>query len=328
MRRPFKVSLDPAAAYPAVAEVRTAIDRRDWQACRAVLDDASPDGRQFLIQTGGEHEGRKRGARAAETESFLRDVLAADSQDSAAAAMLGFFMITVGWSIRGRATHVRRQDFVKFQEWLRGAEQVLHDAVGCNPDEPAIWVARLLTARGLELGLAESRRRYDRLRALDPRCYPGQEQFLQRLCPKWGGSWDLLHPWAREEMMAAPPGSLQGGLVALGHLEQWLALGRAAGFRYLRQRKVRDEIHEAAQRSIWHLDFRRGYPWVRVAATFAVAFSMTADHRAAARVFAMTGTLGDEFPWRYATGMGIGTYTAASAMRQRRAIASVLGARR
>ena len=295
MSDPSDVNLDPAAAYAGVAELRAALARRDWPGCRAVLDAAPVDGRTFLIRlVGGEPE----------LERFLRPVLERDPGDTTAGALLGLHLIDVGWAIRtaARAKDVSREQFAAFHEWLRKAEQVLIDAAARNPGDATVWVARLLSARGLQLGLAETRRRYDRLRAIDPHHYAGQTQFLQTLCPKWSGSWEQLHGWSREEMLAAPPGSLQGGLIVEAHLEHWLDLEGAEQEAYLRAEPVRAELHEAAQRSIWHPQFGRGYGWVQVASAFAMIFGLLDDQRAAASAFALLGNLSANFPWTYLRG--------------------------
>ena len=316
MSEPSDVNLDPAAAYAGVAELRAALARRDWPACRAVLDAAPAGGRTFLTRLAGEEK---------DLEGFLRPVLKRDPGDADAGALLGLHLIEVGWGIRtrARAKDVSREQFSAFHEWLRKAEQILIDAAAHNPAEPAVWVARLLTARGLELGLAETRRRYDRLRAIDPHNYAGQTQFLQTLCPKWCGSWEQLHAWSREEMLAAPPGSLQGGLIAEAHLEHWFDLEGAEWQAYSRDERVRAELYEAANRSIGHPEFRRGYGWVQVASTFAVLFSVLDDQRAAAAAFSTLGNLAAPFPWKYLSG------DIATTVRQRRvrALAVAGGAR-
>jgi hypothetical protein len=290
------VLLDPAAAYPEVTTVRAALAARDWTTVRRVLDAATPIGRTSLIRIGadGDH-----------LEDFLRYVVHADPGDSAAVAMLGAHLINVGWNIRSgaRAEYVSRQQFESFHDWLRRAEVVLLDGVARRPGDPALWVVRLTSARGLQLGLAEIRRRYGKLVAIDPHHLPGQEQFLQSLCPKWSGSWELLHPWCRETMLASPPGSLQAGLVVEGHVERLLEIGDdAQNFAYLSSPAVRAEIYEAAQRSIWHPGFRREYGWVSVVSGFAFAFTLLEDHPAAASAFGMLGHLATEYPWNYSSG--------------------------
>ncbi|MEU4239405.1 hypothetical protein [Actinoplanes sp. NPDC026619] len=297
------VLLDAASAYPEVNNVLAALRGRDWSAVRAVLDAAPPVGRSILIRAAADEAG---------LEEFLRYVLSADPDDTAAAAMLGMHLIDIGWKIRSgaRAQHVSGDQFVAFHDWLRRAEVVLLEGVARRPDDPALWVARLTSARGLELGLAETRRRYRKLAAIDPHHLPGQNQYLQRLCPKWSGSWELLHAWCREEMLAAPPGAVQGALVVDGHIEHWLELDSGADLTYLRNRPVRQEIDEAAQRSVLHPDFRHDYGWVQAASSFAMAYSVLGDRTAAASMFTLLGDLGTDLPWCY-----VGDGNAASQIR-------------
>jgi hypothetical protein len=240
-------------------------------------------------------------AEADDLEDFLRYVVATDPDDTGAVAMLGMHLIKVGWNIRSaaRAQYVSSEQFDSFHDWLRRAEVVLLDGVARNPADPALWVARLTSARGLELGLAETRRRYQKLAAIDPHHLPGQNQYLQRLCPKWSGSWETLHPWCREAMLAAPPGAVQGALVADAYIEHWLDLDDGADARYLESPPVRAEVYEAAQRSIFHPDFRRDYGWVQAASTFAMLFVLFDDRKSAAAAFRVLGDFGTEHPWHY-----------------------------
>jgi hypothetical protein len=122
------------------------------------------------------------------------------------------------------------------------------------------------------------------------------------MCPKWSGSWEQLHAWAREEMLAAPPGSLSGALVAESHIEHWLDLEGGEQEAYLTDPRVRGELHEAAHRSVWNPQFQRTYLWVQAASDFAMAFSLVNDLPAAASVFSMLGNLASRFPWQYLTG--------------------------
>lgn len=268
------VLLDLAAAHPEAAVVRDALAARDWTAARAAVDAAPPVLRSMLIEDGAERD---------DIEEFLREVIAADPADTAAVAMLGSHLIGLGG-----------------HDWLREAEIVLLDGVARNPADPALWVARLTSARGLALDLAEVDRRYAMLAAIDPHHLPGQNAYLQRLCPKWGGDWDLLHGWCRAAMLAAPPGAVQAGLVVDGHLEHWLGDGRSRI--YLSRKPVRIEIYEAARRSIWHPGFRKVPGWVGLASSFAMAFSLLDDRPAAARVFDLLGDLSAKWPWTYLGG--------------------------
>jgi hypothetical protein len=191
------MTFDVAAAHPEVASLRDALHRRDWTSARALLDAAQPASRAFLIHEGGEQPG---------IDGLLRYILDSRPDDTAAAAMLGAHLIIMAWKVRtrARAAQVGPEQFERFQEHLRQAEQVLMAAAAHDPRDAAVWVERLFTARGLQLGLSEARRRYDRLARVDPHNLPGQRQLLQSLCPKWGGTWDGAHAFARECMLAAP----------------------------------------------------------------------------------------------------------------------------
>ncbi|MEV6597115.1 hypothetical protein AB0M36_09670 [Actinoplanes sp. NPDC051346] len=286
------VVLDPAAAYPEVRGIRAALAARDWPACRAMLDAATPVARTRLIIIGADEP---------DLEDFLRTVLGDNPDDGTASAMLGSHLTTVGWNVRSgaRAKYVTRDQFAVFHDWLAKAERVLVDGAARNPADPAVWTARMPTSRGLELSQAEARRRYDRLAATDPHHLPGQEHLLQQLCPKWGGSWQEVHEFAREAMRTSPPGSHNAVLVAVAHLERWLDLDSGEDREYLRTSQVRDEVYEAAGHSVWNSQFQRTFGWVSVMSAFTMLFSEMGDQRAAAPLFAAMGPLASKWPWSY-----------------------------
>ncbi|HEX5596488.1 MAG TPA: hypothetical protein VFX61_10810 [Micromonosporaceae bacterium] len=283
---------DPAAAYPEVKALRAALAARNWAGVRAVCDRAQPSARTRLVQFGSDDP---------EVEGLLREVLARDPDDTLAASMLGSLVTKTGWAVRtgARAKDVTREQFRIFHQMLRQAEQILIDAAARNPADPSVWVNRLTTARGLQLGLSEVRRRYNRLAMYDPHHLPGQSQLLQSLCPKWSGTWEQVHGFAQECMLSAPAGSHNAVLVVVGHLERWLELDYGPDEQYLRSQAVRDEIYEAARRSVWHPEFRRDLGWVWVRNTFAMIFSVMGEAAAAANEFAALGNLATEDPWHY-----------------------------
>ena len=293
------VLTDPAAAHPEVHQLRAALRTRDWTAVRAVTDAAEPALRTGLVRIGGGEVGPLAGG-----EDFLRYVLARDPDDSTAAAMLGNHLIDVGWEIRSgaRASHVSRSQFEQFHQWLIKSEQVLIDACARNPRDPALWVPRIITVRALNLGVSEGRRRYDRLSAVAPHHLAGQTQLLQELCPKWHGSWEQAHAFARECLETAPPGALNGVIVAEYHVERWLDLPAGEDRAYLLGQGVRAELHEAAHRSVWNPAFRRTFGWVGAMSTFAMLFSVIGDEPAAASLLSALGPLASEHPWDYLGG--------------------------
>ncbi|MEU4425976.1 hypothetical protein AB0F81_35605 [Actinoplanes sp. NPDC024001] len=291
------VDFDYEAAYPDLRRLRSALARHDWPGCRAVLDATDPASRTGLIRLGG----------ARPHEGFLRAVFRDDPADGAAAAMYGSCLIDIGWGIRGGGTArtVSRQQFDLFRKWLLQAEQVLTEGTARCPGDTALWASRLDTARGLQAGQAEARRRYDRLAEIDPHHWPAQMLMVQQLCPKWGGSWEAVHQFAHDAMMAAPAGGMQGGLVAEAHIEHWFSLlgdDNAAATAYLRSPAVSESIYQSAHRSIGAPEFRRDWGWVKVGSEFAFLFSELGDRAATAWLFDGLGPLATEFPWHWLRG--------------------------
>ncbi|MEV8035765.1 hypothetical protein [Streptomyces sp. NPDC086182] len=121
------------------------------------------------------------------------------------------------------------------------------------------------------------------------------------MCPKWGGSWEAAHGFARECLLGAPEGALNGGLVAEAHVEHWLDLSSDGNARtgYLRQAHVHAELVEAAERSVLHPSYRPTYGWVVIQGDFAALFSMIGDTARAAAHFRALGNLASEYPWSY-----------------------------
>ena len=283
-----------ASAHPEVTWLRQAAAMADWAAVRQYHDSLPPGtDRAFVVRVLAEVDG---------VEHVLRQQVAAVPDDVFALTVLGARLVQVGWGIRtaARAKDVSREQFTAFHAHLRDAEQLLIRATALDPSYDAAWAERLNTVRGLSLGKNEARRRYDRLARYHPHHFTGQARLLQKLCPKWGGSWDEAHGFVRECLLAAPEGSLSGGLVAEAHIEHWFdTKGDDKRAEYLRQPHVHAELVEAAQRSVLHPQFGRPYGWVTVQGSFAALFSLIGDTAQAAAHFRALGNLASEYPWSY-----------------------------
>jgi hypothetical protein len=278
----------PGAAYPAIDELRSMVQFGRLDDAGTLLAGREPAERTTLIAYGsGGYGGAAASGGDIGIRRALQAVLAADPQDTFAAILLGGNLVDQAWKARD----------AEFRETLCEAERLLTDAVTGGPPDCAGWVFRLTTARGLSLGQAEARRRYDRLAEIDPHHLPGQAMLLQQLLPTWGGSFDAAHAFARSAMLAAPEGAPNAVLVVDAHLEQVGTLAAKAWARHLSERRVREQIREAAARSVEHPDFRQTADWVRVRSTFAMMLSLIGDHPAAARQFDAVGTLVSRPVW-------------------------------
>lgn len=286
-------SFDTFENLPELLPLRTAAANGDWASTAAfftALD--SVEKWSFSSSVLADIEG---------VEGYLHQAATALPGDPLPRTLLAERYIRIGWNIRSnaRAQHVSRDRFDRFHEWLRRAEQLLIEVCAEQPAYAPAWTARVLSARGLELGQSEARRRYDRLSAHHPHHFPAQTQLLQKLCPKWGGSWEAAHGFAQECASAAPNGSHAGALVAFAHLEHWLELDGVERTAYMRGLPVRDDLRFAAQVSVLHPDYRPGWHWIGAHSAFAMAFSLGGHFDDAARHFAALGNRGTEFPWSY-----------------------------
>jgi hypothetical protein len=291
-----------ASAFPEAAWLRQAAAAWDWAAIqRYVYGLPQGTNRSFAVGVLAKVKG---------VEDWMRHLLAAAPDDVLALTVLGTREVFIGWEIRTakRAKDVSREQFEGLHAHLRQAEQLLIRATALDPSFDAAWARRITTCMGLQLGQNEARRRYDRLAAHHPHHFSGQGGLLQQLCPKWGGSWEAAHDFARTCALSAPEGALNGGMVAEVHMEHWLDLRGKEREEYLRQDHVRAEIVEAAERSALHPHFHRGYGWVSVQGHFAALFSLMGDMARAAACFRALGNLASEHPWAYLGGDAAAAY--------------------
>lgn len=289
---------DPAAAYPGLAAIREALGHHDWASVRQHYRELPLESDRTIVcseitqQSGIDEE--------------LRHLLEA-GDDPLLLALLGTYEVATGWrglEVRwnvpqGSAWHqISEPRVADFHHRLRTGEKLFFRAVELDPRCDIALAGLLRTSRGLSLGLAETRRRYDRLAECNPAHYSAQCRMLQQLCPKWGGSWSMAHQFVNDCLASAPAGALTGALAAELHIEHW----KAEDTSYLRRTDVLRDLTEAAHCSVLHPDFRRTYPWVRAHGAFALAFSVSGDPHSAATHFAALENLMDSSPpWGYLT---------------------------
>lgn len=289
---------EPADRIPALASLRSAVRHEDWAAVAASFDGLDDeDDRTLACRVVAETDG---------SEVFLRRAAERSPRDPLPRTLLADRLVQVGWGIRTghRAQHVSKRQFDDFHAHLRRAEILLIDVCAEHPQYALAWYLRVVTSRGLELGVGETRRRYDRLAEHHPHHFGGQAQLLQQICPKWGGSWEAAHGFARECAADAPDGRPNGALVAIAQLENYLEIAEQTSVRaastYLRDLDNQTRRLEAAARSVLHPAARAdAFRSVDAHSAFAAAHSAAARHAAAAPHFRALGDRASEFPWCY-----------------------------
>lgn len=273
--------------YPELRQLRTAIKQGDWPAVVAYFANRPVEEDPGLaVNSVGE---------IPRSQRFLQRMV--DTQRSPLArTLLGARLIRIGWAVRSarQAQFVNRARFAAFHDYLARAERVLADATAEEPGNVGAWTQRLKTCRGLELGIDEAHRRYAVVAKLHPSPFYAQSQMVQQLCPKWGGSFELVHGFTQECLAAAPRGALTGAIVAQGYLEQIFAQGT---HRHVGQKAI-GEVAVAAAQSVLHPETRPVPGWVSAHGSFAAAWIALKDPARAAPHLAAMGNLASVYPWQ------------------------------
>ncbi|MFF3063764.1 hypothetical protein ACFVQ3_04325 [Oerskovia sp. NPDC057915] len=281
-----------AETHPEIAALQAVAATGDWAAVTAHLEGMSPRDRDFALATVADVPG---------VEEKLERALSDEPHDPTIRTLLAERYVRIGWEIRSsaRAEHVSGDQFAQFHDWLRRAERILVEVCAEHPSFAPAWDARLTTARGLELGHSEARRRYARLSATDPHSYSAQKALLQQLCPKWSGTWEEAHGFATECSASSPPGAPNGAVVALAHIEHWAELPAQEDERYMKSPAVRDDLRRAAARSVLHPEHREDFRSVGAHNAFALAFLLGEHTQDAEPHLRAIGNRASGAPWDY-----------------------------
>jgi hypothetical protein len=298
--------VDLSFGDPRLAALREAAAAGRWPEIRALLDGAVHSGDceeltwlvEGLMMVAG-------------SERWLGEVTRAEPRDPLALLVSGARHVEWAWEARTRqrAQNVSREQFEVFHARLRAAEDLLYEVAEAVPEWVAPWYFLQISGRGLQVGPQVAARRFEASVRRCPAHLAAHRQHLQQICRKWGGSHEEMHAFAREAMLAVPPGGTLGELVAVAHLEHWLDLqddsadmegGR--GTEYLRGADVIVSLYEAAERSVHHPDYPRRRDWTRGFNTFAMAFALAGEREAAADLFRVLDGSVTEFPWMYLDG--------------------------
>ncbi|WP_052440895.1 hypothetical protein [Streptacidiphilus anmyonensis] len=297
---PKPVSIQHDFGDPELAALRVAVRQGDWDAAAAVLQPCRDRGDHsrliWMISCVDELGG-----------NFLLDIGRLRPQDPLARTLSGARHIAWAWEARSGlpASRVGEGQFQLFHERLRLAEEHLYAAAESDPESAAPWSSLTTASRGLEHGPDVTRRRFEAGVRRAPTSAVLHAEMLQQLCPKWGGSHEEMHGFARELLAKAPPGSPLGALTAAAHIEHWRGLPQAERAAYMCSPDVVDELCRAADASVLHPDFAPGespYPALNV---FAMAFWLAGDATRARPLFERIGDHPTRSPWTYCGNPGL-----------------------
>jgi hypothetical protein len=281
---------------PVTLALVNAANHYDWTTARAVLARYPDDDRSILLSALSRD--------AAGLHGWLESVHRDAQDDPLAVLAFGAATVSHAWRIRSnlQAKHVSREQFAKFHEVLREAEEILYRAVELDPASAAPWAELLTSGRGLQVGTDLIRRRFEAATARCPAHRIAHQQMLQALCRKWSGSHEQMHEFAAAGA-AGPHWAQLAHLVATAHIEHWLALPAGAErSAYMKQPAVRKELEEAADLALFQPEAGHPRSPYSVANLFAMAFSLAGLHAEALRAFELTNGVVTRFPWLYGNG--------------------------
>lgn len=285
-------SFDNARLYPSVGLVAAALPAGDWAAIQDAFRQASSNYERHRMVDAA--------ARLNGSEHRLAEITGRDPGDVLASTMLAARCVWVGWEARGTGTAstVRADGWRVFRAQLMRAEQLLIEVCAREPGLAQAWLTRLNTARGLQLGIAESRRRYDRLIRHSPLDLIGQRTLLQDLVPKWGGDWERAHAFAWACLNESPAGAPNAAVLADFYLERWVdADGSTATV--FGDPRTRQELWQAGDRSVLNPAFAEPPGREAALSVFALVFSLMEDWPRAKHCFVRLGPYADEWGWDY-----------------------------
>ncbi len=285
---------DQLGSVPEFSPLAEAVGRLDWPGAEGALSALPADQESYALELLADEDG---------VESFLEDAVAANPASPRARTALAARWIVLGWSARGHAdaSETSAEQFDAFREWLIRAEQMLTAVCADDPAYAPGWAARILTARGLEVGQSEALRRYRQLNSVSAHHFPAQRDTLIYLSPRWHGDNRTAHAFALKALEEAPDGSDSGSLIAFYHLERWMEAGRGeAGAAILAQPAVLAEIADAAARSVLHPSHVPSPLGIQAQSAFALALWLAGERADAAVHLRALGGRASAFPWDHA----------------------------
>ncbi|MGW3075331.1 MULTISPECIES: hypothetical protein [unclassified Kitasatospora] len=264
----------------------------DWPALRPVL--AAADGADLSFLVGAISD-------VPRVEQWTARALADTPDDALLLVLSGARHVVWAWEARtgARAKDVTEERWKVFHERLDTAEEQLLEAAEREPSWHAPWSFLQTSAMGASLGADVATVRFEAAVRRAPGNVGSHRARLQQLSAKWGGSHEEMHEFARTAMLAAPEGSQLGELVALAHLEHWLALPDGEDRAYLTSPAVVGELQEAAFRSVLHPDFTPVRGWQTSFNAFAMAFSLADQPKTARLLFEALDGFVTKAPWHY-----------------------------
>ncbi len=219
----------------------------------------------------------------------------------------GAHYVRSAWEARGplRGEYVGADAAQLFHGRLVRADRDLAAAAELDPWDPTPHAESMWVAFGLSLGQPELHRRFAEVNRRYPWHCGAYRAMSQGGGPKWGGSLGTLFGLAQQVMDGAPEGHSVHTFVPTVHFERWINFSREKGASaadrqgYFRTPHVRDQISQAARKSVGSPAYQPGHQAISDRNMFSMAFWLLGDYRAQLEQMELTGPVISSVPWNY-----------------------------
>jgi hypothetical protein len=277
---PAPLTVDPCLGDAGAREWATRLDRGEDLAFRVYLaGETDTERRDFTLEAV---------LGATDPTAAWTDRWVAEEPASALAHMVrGRHLVHWAWIARShlRAQHVEREQFELFLARLNQSWASFERSIELDSDDGSTYALMIDAAKGLQLGLESVTELYNKAQTRRPWQQIAHSSMVQALAKKWGaGSADTMLDFARYVTRSAPEGAGVHVVIPEAHVEAWMD----ADDSYWQRREVRDEVMQAAARSIDLPSFDS--PWMtRVRSAFAYCYCRFNDRERARAEFERIG---------------------------------------
>ncbi|MEU6767828.1 hypothetical protein ABZ916_35635 [Streptomyces sp. NPDC046853] len=262
----------------------------DWEAVKAAL---------VPFDLGRDHHVLGELADLDGVQDWIGRAVEEDKEHRATALLIsGARHISWGWEARtaDRAVNVSQEQWRVFHERLHIAEEQLFEAAESQPDWVTPWRRLLTSGRGMSLGHAINETRLHAALRRAPLDLETHVEWLSQMQPRWGGEPGQALAFARDAFARAPQGHRLGCVIAMAHIEDWVESDDGD---CLETPEIRDELRDAADRSILHPAYVRRPGWQHDFNTFAMALSLAEERHTIRRVFKALDGAYTGWPWSF-----------------------------
>ncbi|WP_309385850.1 hypothetical protein [Cerasicoccus frondis] len=217
----------------------------------------------------------------------------------------GHELVRRAYQHRGTAVSsiTSNEQFESFGRILARAEEVNLKAAQVYPGNPIVFFNLILGFGGRRMDEETLLILCAKMERASAGFYPGINQVMTFLAPKWGGTRESMFAFARDKASGPERGSFLTTLIANAHIEEWgqllLEEKKEAAAQYFKRPEVFQSLAEAYQKSQPFTDNVEPWQHARFYNSFGFCLQMMGQSEDVAFVMEKLGTAVTQFPWHF-----------------------------